>query len=65
MNNSFEEKMKRVEEISAALESGEVGIDESIDLFSEGAKLIKELNLYLDDAEKRVNEIICGEDDEM
>ncbi len=65
MNNSFEKKMKRVEDISMALESGEVGIDESIELFSEGAKLIKELNLYLDDAEKRVNDIIAGEDDEV
>lgn len=63
MTNSFEEKMKRVEQIAALLDNGEVTIDESIALFSEGAALIKELNGYLDEAEKRIADIInCGDD---
>ena len=44
---TFEDKMNRVEEISALLDSGEISIDASIELFSEGAKLIKELNAIL------------------
>ena len=60
---TFEEKMARVEEISALLESGEVDMEKSIELFSEGAMLIKELNAMLDDAEKRINDILAQEEE--
>ena len=54
---TFEDKMNRVEEISALLDS----IDASIELFSEGAKLIKELNAILNDAQAKVDSIASEE----
>ncbi len=63
MNNGFEEKMKRVEEIAELLEAEKTGIDDSIELFSEGAALIKELSRYLDEAERRVSDIVDGEEE--
>ena len=58
---TFEDKMNRVEEISALLDSGEISIDASIELFSEGAKLIKELNAILNDAQANVDSIASEE----
>lgn len=35
---SFEQSMRRLEEIARTLEQGEVGLDESIELYSQAAK---------------------------
>lgn len=37
---SFEQSMRRLEEIARTLEQGEVGLDESIELYSQAAKLL-------------------------
>ena len=42
---NFEEKLKRLEEISNILESEEVSMDESLALFEEGVSLSKECML--------------------
>ena len=54
MNSSFENNMKRLEEIVLKLESGEVLLEDSIKLFEEGIKLTKELQKTLDDAEGKI-----------
>ena len=54
MSNSFEDNMKKLEEIVAKLESGDVKLDESIKLFEEGIKLTKVLQKTLDDAEGKI-----------
>ena len=46
--------MKRLEEIVAKLEEGELTLDETLDLFEEGVKLSKFCMKKLQDAEKRI-----------
>ena len=43
-NITFEEAMKRLEEIVAALENNQVSLEKSVDLFQEGIKLSKICN---------------------
>lgn len=56
-NKSFEEKLKRLEQISEMLESGEVQLEESISLFEEGIKLSKECLAILENAELKITQL--------
>ena len=47
---SFEQSMSRLEEIVGKLEQGTCGLDESLKLFEEGAKLVGSCNQMLDQA---------------
>ena len=51
---SFEEILKRVNEILAALESKDTPLDQSLTLFEEGVDLIKKADAILDDAQKKI-----------
>ena len=51
---TYEEAVKRLEEIEKKLESGAAPLDESIALFSEGAELVKTCTAILDEAEQKV-----------
>ena len=51
---SFEAKMKRLEEIVTNMEGSEVDLEESIRLFEEGVSLSKECQTLLDKAEEKV-----------
>ena len=51
---SFEEAIVRIENIVQLLESGEVSLDDSIKLYSEGIKLVGECNKKLDDTELKI-----------
>lgn len=53
----FEEAIKRLEEIAATLEGGELPLDESLALYAEGAKLIERCGKILEDAEKKLEEV--------
>lgn len=59
---SFEQAMGRLEEIVNQLERGECGLDESLKLFEEGAKLAAQCNEILDKAEQKVNILLNGEE---
>lgn len=59
---SFEQAMSRLEEIVNQLERGECGLDESLKLFEEGAKLAAQCNEILDKAEQKVNILLNGEE---
>ena len=61
--DSFEQKMAELEQIAQKLEDAQTDIDEAIEMFTRAAQIIRELNGRLDDAEKRVNDIITGEDE--
>ncbi len=50
----FEESLKRLEDIVARMEKGELPLDESVKLFEEGIKLTRALSKQLEEAEKRV-----------
>ena len=55
---SFEQSMKRLDEIVGLLEKNQCSLDESIALFEEGLKLSSELNAQLKAYELKVNELL-------
>ena len=50
----FEAALSRLEEIVSELESGELGLEQSLKLFEEGVKLARVCNARLEDAERKV-----------
>jgi len=54
---SFEDSLKRLEEISNLLESEEAGLEKSIELYEEGIKLSKYCYSVLKEAELKVTEL--------
>lgn len=59
---SFEQAMKRLEEIVTALEQGEAPLEESLALFEEGSKLLRQCTGMLDKAEQKVTKLtVTGE----
>ena len=61
---SFEESMVRLEAIVAKLEKGECGLDESLKLFEEGARLALHCDELLDQAEQKVNRLLADDGEE-
>ena len=55
---TFEEQIKRLEAIVAALEKGDVQLADSLALFEEGTKLIAACSRELDQAEQRVVQLL-------
>jgi exodeoxyribonuclease VII small subunit len=55
---NFEESLARLDKIVSDLESGKITLDESITLFEEGIKLIKECDLKLKSVEEKISEIV-------
>ncbi len=51
---SFEEGIKRVENIIEALQSGEVSLEESVKLYRDGVEILDYCSNKLNDAEKQV-----------
>lgn len=58
---SYEQAMKRLEEITVLMENGAISLDESIKLFEEGTKLSALCNDYLDKAEQKITQLIKDE----
>ena len=56
----FEQAMGRLEEIVGLLERGECGLDQSLKLFEEGAKLAGQCEELLDKAEQKVSLLLSG-----
>ena len=59
---TFEESLNELEKIATNLENGELGLEEAIKEFEKGMKLSKECAEKLEDAEKRINILVQGED---
>ena len=59
---TFEDSLNELEKIATNLENGELGLEEAIKEFEKGMKLSKECTEKLDDAEKRINILVQGED---
>ncbi len=59
---TFEEAMKRLDDIVHLLESGEIPLEESIKLFEEGIKLSAKCTKLLDTAELKVTQLTQGID---
>ena len=54
----FEDAIKELENIAKELESGTLGLDESVSKFEEGMKLSKTCTKMLNEAEKKINILI-------
>jgi len=61
---SFEEKLRRLDEIVRALEKGDVALDESLSLYTEGAELLRNCTRQLEEAEQTVVRLQKGPDGE-
>lgn len=59
-NTTFEENLKRLEQIVRAMERGDVALDESLKLFQEGTELVRSCGKLLDEAELQVKMIVAG-----
>ncbi len=62
---TFEESLSELEQIASNLENGNLGLDEAIKEFEKGMKLSKECSKKLDEAEKKINILVQGEDGEL
>ena len=58
-NNSFEEKMQRLEEIVRMIDQGNVPLEDSLKLFQEGTGLVESCGKLLDEAELQVKKIVA------
>lgn len=61
----FEKAMARLEQLIHDLESGELGLDESIEVFEEGVELSKKCHKKLTEAEAKVKKLIKDESGEF
>ncbi|GAA4715703.1 exodeoxyribonuclease VII small subunit [Sphingomonas lutea] len=59
---SFEDALKRLEEIVRTLEKGEAPLDRSIELYQEGDRLKRHCEARLRDAQARIEQISLGSD---
>jgi exodeoxyribonuclease VII small subunit len=50
----FEDCLSRLEQIVAALETGNLPLEESLKVFEEGVQLSRHCAKYLDEAERRI-----------
>lgn len=58
----FEDAMKRLEEIVQNLEAGELSLEDSLKNFEEGMKLVKFSTGKLEEAEKKVTQLVMDSD---
>ncbi|MBR4622322.1 MAG: exodeoxyribonuclease VII small subunit [Ruminococcus sp.] len=59
---TYEESLKRLEEIVGKLESGDLALEESLELFKEGSELAAKCKTTLENAKLRVKMISEGQD---
>ena len=64
MNLSYEEAIKRLEEITNLLEQGDAALDESLQLFQEGMELAKFCELKLNSMEEEIKKFQLNSEDE-
>lgn len=55
---TFEGAIERLEEITGQLESGDLSLEDSIDLYTEGLKIAKLCSDKLGEAEKKIKVIV-------
>ena len=61
-NTTFEENLKRLEQIVRAMERGDVALEESLKLFQEGTELVRNCQKLLDEAQLQVKKIMTAAD---
>ncbi|MGA0853706.1 MAG: exodeoxyribonuclease VII small subunit [Luteolibacter sp.] len=63
-NNGFEKSLERLEEIVDRMESGELSLDDIINHFEEGSKLVKQCSTRLAEVEKKIEKLVSLQDAE-
>ena len=61
---NFETAMTELEEIVNLIESGKVSLEESLELYEKGIKLVREANSLLSQAKERVKKLAEGDGNE-
>lgn len=56
--NPFETKLARLEEIVKSMESGQLGLEDSLKLFEEGVRISRDCQTELDAAEQKVEILV-------
>ena len=59
---SYEDAIEQVEAIADKIESGEIGLEESVEQYERGVVLIKHCRAILDKAETRVSKLALDDD---
>ena len=59
---TFEDTLKRLEEIVAKMESGGLGLDDSMKLYEEGMKKINKLTSMLSKSREKVMKLVTDEE---
>jgi exodeoxyribonuclease VII small subunit len=59
---TFEDALRALEDVVRRLETGEVPLDDSINLYERGEKLRKHCQARLDAAQARIEKIVAGPD---
>lgn len=62
---NFEQALKELETIVHNLENGTIPLNDSLENFENGVKLIRRCNLLLDSAEKKVKKLTRAETGEI
>ena len=62
---TFEESLAKLEQIVSQIEEGKVSLEESIEKYAEGIKLIKQCRTILDSAEQKIQLLAKGEGDQL
>ena len=55
---SYEESVARLEDIITQLEQGQIPLEQSTTLFTEGINLVKTCSQYLDQAEEKIKVLV-------
>ncbi len=55
---SFEDMLRQTEEVVEKLESGELSLEESMELYESGVNNLKKCNKQINDAQKKVKQLI-------
>ncbi|MCQ2472267.1 MAG: exodeoxyribonuclease VII small subunit [Clostridia bacterium] len=63
-NMTYEQAIKRLEEIADKLDSGSLSLEESLKLFEEGTKLTTFCNSCLEKAKLKITKLSAKEDEE-
>ena len=62
---SFEESITQLEQIVTAIESGQIGLEESLAKYEQGMELVKRCRGILDHAEKRIEQLTQTNDGQL
>ena len=63
-NKSFEEALQELETVVSRLEAGELGLEESLQLYEQGVALIRHCTGKLESARLKLEELKAGDADE-